>query len=126
MELLLSPNPSSRVSIPHGNVTYTAAQQHPSLQTLHRGSVFLTDRRSERSQAHKEVSKPFIAGQYSSQVAVRRHHTERLVSKPFIAGQYSSPSKQRSFARLSFNEVSKPFIAGQYSSRNRVRNEGFD
>ena len=89
--------------------------QSPSL----RGSGRFQARAKKEIEA-REVSIPFIAGQWSLLDPERAQRLDLLVSIPFIAGQWSLPCCP-SRARPSRWRVSIPFIAGQWSLQPRGR-----
>ena len=76
--------------------------------------------RPARSARSKQVSIPFIAGQWSLPAfAVWRAQREAAVSIPFIAGQWSLPDADGA-AGVGRGGVSIPFIAGQWSLRGAM------
>ena len=84
--------------------------QSPSL----RGSGRFMNYLFQLTKAEKQVSIPFIAGQWSLLGVTAYYFVGWLVSIPFIAGQWSL-LQDILFRTVGIYQVSIPFIAGQWS-----------
>ena len=82
---------------------------------LHCGAVVASAAMLAVWRAQREVSIPFIAGQWSLQRRKHeQHYCRNSVSIPFIAGQWSLLARRAPQLGMGF-QVSIPFIAGQWS-----------
>ena len=86
-----------------------------SFNPLHCGAVVASIPHGQQEGQDRQVSIPFIAGQWSLPADEAARDQLRDVSIPFIAGQWSLQAMRE--ARRGPQRVSIPFIAGQWSLR---------